>query len=589
MKRTIFYSSLLFISFSLTAQEENIKWWNPADNDFKVIEGQAWPNEVAAFYDRLPATAEAVVRQPVWNLSRHSAGLIIRFRSNASEIRVRYKLKGNIAMPHMPATGVSGLDLYSKNSDGQWLWNKGAFSFGDTTTYNFRNIRPNDKYHKKGKEYQLYLPLYNSVEWLEIGTSEESIFEPLPLRQEKPIVVYGTSIAQGACASRPGMAWTSILQRKLDRPMVNFAFSGNGRLETEMIDYLTEIDAKLYILDCLPNLGPREGRTLEDVYARIISSVKALKLARPNVPILLTEHGGYSDGTTNMDRQEVYTSLNDIMRKAFIQLQSEGITDLHVLPINEIGLTIDSFVDGTHPSDLGMIEYATAYENSVRNILNEPLGGFSTTTPVTQSREPGNYNWEKRHQDLLVLNKNSQNKIAFFGNSIIHYWAGMPEGPIKRGTDSWDENFKEMKVQNFGFGWDRIENALWRVYHDELDDFKGNQVVLMLGTNNLEHNSDIEIIQGLRHLVEVIQTKRPDASILLLGILPRRAQEERITNLNKMLSQIENVSGATYADVGMIFLKSNGQIDESLFSDGLHPNNSGYQVLGKEIRKHLGK
>jgi len=371
--------------------------------------------------------------------------------------------------------------------------------------------------------------------------------------------------------------------------MVNFAFSGNGRLETEMIDYLTEIDAKLYILDCLPNLGPREGRTLEDVYARIISSVKALKLARPNVPILLTEHGGYSDGTTNMDRQEVYTSLNDIMRKAFIQLQSEGITDLHVLPINEIGLTIDSFVDGTHPSDLGMIEYATAYENSVRNILNEPLGGFSTTTPVTQSREPGNYNWEKRHQDLLVLNKNSQNKIAFFGNSIIHYWAGMPEGPIKRGTDSWDENFKEMKVQNFGFGWDRIENALWRVYHDELDDFKGNQVVLMLGTNNLEHNSDIEIIQGLRHLVEVIQTKKPDASILLLGILPRRAQEERITNLNKMLSQIENVSGATYADVGMIFLKSNGQIDESLFSDGLHPNNSGYQVLGKEIRKHLGK
>lgn len=579
---------LLLFSSTLIAQEPQITWWNPAENNFKVIEGQAWPDQVAAFYDRLPKEAEGIVRNPVWNLSKHAAGLLIRFRSNAPEIRVRYKVNGAKAMPHMPATGVSGVDLYSKSPDGQWMWNRAAYSFGDTTVYNYRNIKPNEKYHKKGKEYQLYLPLYNSVGWLEIGTPEGSLFEPLPLRQEKPIVVYGTSIAQGACASRPGMAWTSILQRKLDRPLINLAFSGNGRLESEMIDYLSDIDAKVYVLDCLPNLGPREGRTLEDVYERIISSVRTLKSKRPSVPILLTEHGGYSDGATNMARQETFTSLNETMRKAFLQLEKEGIQGIHILPIGEIGLSIDSFVDGTHPSDLGMIEYARAYENKVRYMLNERQGGYSTTIPVTQAREPGSYSWEQRHQELLKINKQASNNIAFFGNSITHYWGGIPAGPIKRGEASWAANFESLGVQNFGFGWDRIENALWRIYHDELDDFTGDQVVLMLGTNNLGLSTDMEIIEGLKNLVQVIQSKKPDINVLLLGILPRRAQEARIVNLNKMIAQIGILSGANYQDVGAVFLKD-GKIDEALFSDGLHPNSEGYDLLGKEIAKHLIK
>ena len=102
--------------------------------------------------------------------------------------------------------------------------------------------------------YQLYLPLYNSLEWLEIGVPEEATIHFLALRNEKPIVVYGSSITQGACASRPGMAWTAILERKMDRPLLNFGFSGNGRLEKELIDLISEIDAKIFVLDCLPNL-----------------------------------------------------------------------------------------------------------------------------------------------------------------------------------------------------------------------------------------------------------------------------------------------------------------------------------------------
>ena len=84
-----------------------------------------------------------------------------------------------------------------------------------------------------------------------------------------PIVVYGTSIAQGGCASRPGLAWTNILGRKLDRPVINLAFSGNGKLEKELIELLSEIDASLYVLDCLPNLTSPEYYSTGELKKRI--------------------------------------------------------------------------------------------------------------------------------------------------------------------------------------------------------------------------------------------------------------------------------------------------------------------------------
>ncbi len=157
----------------------------------------------------------------------------------------------------MPATGVSGIDLYSKTIDGKWLWAAGKFSFKDTITYHFTNLLPNDQ-HVNNREYTLYLPLYNSVKWMEITVPKAALFKSLPVRKDNPIVVYGTSIAQGACASRPGLAWTNILGRKLDRPVINLAFSGNGKLEKELIELLSEIDASLYVLDCLPNLTSPE-------------------------------------------------------------------------------------------------------------------------------------------------------------------------------------------------------------------------------------------------------------------------------------------------------------------------------------------
>ena len=585
----LFAIVIVQVQFSFSQEKANIIWWNPDQHEYNVIEGQAWPDQVESRYDRLPKEAKLTVRKSVWNLSKQSAGLLIRFRSNASNILVRYQVNGKIEMPHMPATGVSGVDLYAKDSDGKWLWCKGNYSFKDTITYNFKNIKPNDRYHKKGREYHLYLPLYNSINWLEIGVSEKTLFEPLQIRPEKPIVVYGTSIAQGACASRPGMAWTAILGRKMDRPLINLGFSGNGRLEEEVVDFLSEIDAKIYILDCLPNLGPNLKLSLEEVRERIISSVRSLKQSRPLVPILLVEHAGYSDGTTNESRHEIYTDLNKTVQESFSRLKSKGISNIYLLPRSELNLGIESFVDGTHPSDLGMMEYANGYKRYLRKILNEPVGMYSTIKPVIQSREPDMYDWEKRHRELLRLNKAQPPKICFFGNSITNYWGGTPKAVLAIGEDSWDKYLGDLGVRNFGFGWDRIENVLWRVYHGELDGFEAEQVVMMLGTNNLHLNTNEEILGGLELLLNAIKIRQPNSKILVFGIYPRKEKENRIYELNLKIAQLAGTLNINFADVGKVLLNENGKINEPLFSDGLHPNKKGYQKLAPNIRKYLVK
>ncbi|NQU53620.1 MAG: SGNH/GDSL hydrolase family protein [Bacteroidetes bacterium] len=588
IKLSLLLTLLLAIShLSFSQEENNILWWNPAQSEIDVIDGQGWSNEVQSSYDRLPAKAEETVRKAVWNLSKHAAGLKIRFRSNASEIKVRYKVTGNTAMPHMPATGVSGVDLYAKDSDGNWMWCRGNYSFDDTIKYNFMNITPNDNYHKKGREYHLYLPLYNSVEWLEIGVDENALFEPIPVRKEKPIVIYGTSIAQGGCASRPGMAWTSILERKMDRPLINLGFSGNGRLEEELVNLITEIDAKIIVLDCLPNLILTKDRSAEQVSELILSSVKQLR-QNSTTPILLVENAGYSNSSSNDQLLESTAQLNLTMQKAFAQLKSEGIKNIYLLTQAEIGLTLDSYVDGTHPSDLGMEIYASAYEKKIRQILNEPVEKYSTTIPVTQAREPGMYNWEKRHNELLELNKKSPPKICYFGNSITHYWGGNPKTTRSNGSDSWDKYLGDLEVQNFGFGWDRVENVLWRIYHDELDGFNAEQIIVNLGTNNLHLNTDGEIIIGLDLLIQSIKIRQPHAKILMIGLYPRRENEARVSEINLKIAQLAGKQNVNFIDVGGILLNDDDdKINESLFLDGLHPNSEGYHKLAPEIRNQL--
>jgi lysophospholipase L1-like esterase len=580
----LFFCFFCTLSFSQTTV--TYKWLDPAKAGFPVIEGQAWTTETAATYDRFPARAQRELNPNVWNLSHSSAGLYIKFKTDAPNIIIRYKVKGDLAMSHMPATGVSGLDLYALDPNGKWCLAPGSFSFKDTITYRFSNIKVSAAFPGRSYEYRLFLPLYNSVAWLEIGVPAGDAFNFMPLSKEKPVLVYGTSIAQGACASRPGLAWTSILQRVLDRPLVNLGFSGTGLLEKSVIDLMAEVDAKIYVLDCMPNLI---GFSDQEIEKRLLASVQSLNEKHPQVPVLLVEHsGGNVDGLLDTGRNTNYNHVNKVLDSTYSKLITAGVKNVYLLTNKEIGLDINSTVDGLHPNDIGMEKYAGAYEKAIRTIINEPTGKYSTTQPVVQSRD-GYYDWRNRHNEILTLSKTDSPKIVFLGNSILNYWGGLPKAPLARGGDSWDKYLEPLGVKNFGFGWDQVENVLWRVYHEEIDGFKADKVMIMIGTNNLSVNNDQEIIDGLKLLIQAVKVRQPATEILLSGLLPRRAMEKRVKLLNKAISELASQTRVRFINPGKLLLNNTGNIDESLFGDGLHPNGAGYRKLAIALVPYLRK
>lgn len=352
--------------FRLSAQEKNQEkswtWWNPQDDTAISLEGQSIDSNLANKYDRLPLFMKEKVRPIIWSLSRQSAGLSLRFKSNSKEIKVRYLTTKKVyGMPHMPATGVSGVDLYGLNNQNKWIWAIGKYSFADTISYTYSGLPDVET-----NEYKLYLPLYNAVQWLEIGVEEGSTFIPLDKSSKKPIVVYGTSIAQGACASRPGMAWTSILDRKVDHPIVNLGFSGNGILEQELVDFIVTLNPAVIILDNFPNLSKHAD---SDVHQRTIAAVSTIRRHYPNLPIILTEHADANIVSTNSEHQKYYKNVNLVLNRAFKELKSQKVKGIYLLTTKEIGFDETSTVDGLHPSDIGMVQYANAYEKLLKKLI----------------------------------------------------------------------------------------------------------------------------------------------------------------------------------------------------------------------------
>jgi lysophospholipase L1-like esterase len=338
------------------ASNDDIAWHDVRDWG---IEGKGW-DDTAKYFDRLPARAEGQVRDAVWNLSRHSSGMLVRFRTDAPEIRADYAVTSDrLSLPHMPATGVSGLDLYADDDDGRWRWlSVTRPTSREMNTQFISGLVPGER------AYAVYLPLYNGTEHLKIGVPRGASFEPIAPREEKPIVFYGTSITHGACASRPGMTHVAILGRRLNRPVINLGFSGNGRLEAEVGEFLTELDPAVYVIDCLPNLnGPQVAERAEPL-------VRQLRKARPETPILLVEDRTYPNAPFLPDRQQRHAGSRAALRQAYETLRQAGVKNLFYLEGEKLlGEDRDDTTDGSHPSDLGFHRQANALEPVLREAL----------------------------------------------------------------------------------------------------------------------------------------------------------------------------------------------------------------------------
>lgn len=327
------------------------------------IHGQGW-TDVKSPYDRLPAKAEETVRAAVWNLSRHSAGLCVSFYSDAPEIHARWKLTSErLDMPHMPASGVSGLDLYVQH-DGRWRWLANGRPTGQESQVRLVTGIPAGRRH-----YLLYLPLYNGVEQLELGIPESaSLTRARPAAAvDRPIVFYGTSITHGACASRPGMVHTAILGRWLDAPVINLGFSGNGRMEAEVAKLMAELDASVFVIDCLPNI------TAADVTSRTARVVEILRERHPTTPIVLVEDRSYADAFLIASKRSRNQTSRVALKAEYDALRAAGDERLYYIEGPELlGSDGEATVDSSHPTDLGFMRQAEAFRDVLGPLVASP-------------------------------------------------------------------------------------------------------------------------------------------------------------------------------------------------------------------------
>lgn len=354
------FSLPIFQLFAKAQEKPNepiLRWQNLRDFG---VEGKGW-TDTKNFYDRLPARAEKIVREPVWRLSQNSAGMSVRFVTDSDAIYARWTLRSpSLQMSHMPATGVSGLDLYVKEN-GRWRWL--AVGIPDKFPTSEKKLITNIALQKR--EYQLYLPLYNGIESIEIGVPEKFTVEKSATDNSKPIVFYGTSIVQGAVASHTGMAYPSILGRRLNVPTINLGFSGNGRMEAEVAELLTEIDAAVFVVDCLPNLS-----TGAEVEERTPKVVEILRRKHPNTPIILVENLIYPDSILEQTKRKKYLEKNETLRRVYQNLLKSGVKRLYyVRADNLIGTDGDATVDGVHPTDLGFVRIADVLEPVLQRAL----------------------------------------------------------------------------------------------------------------------------------------------------------------------------------------------------------------------------
>src|SRR5947208_2105261 len=310
-----------------------------------TVEGLGF-KDVKLPYDRLPGRAEGVVPPAVWNLSRDSAGALVRFTAATTEIHARWTVTNpSLAGANITAIASSGLDLYAKTDAGKWRWlGVGQPKFPETTVTLVNGIPAAQR------EFMVYLPLRNGVTSLEFGVPKEASIQPAPVRAagSKSILFYGTSITHGIGASRAGMTHVAMVGRAFDREVINLGFSGNGRMEPEVLKFVAELDPAVFVLDCLPNMGAQL------VAERTVPGVKLLREAHPNTPILLVEDRNLQSGFLVEARRKTNEANHAALRESFAALTSANVPQIYYLEgANLLGDDGEGTVDGSHPTDLG--------------------------------------------------------------------------------------------------------------------------------------------------------------------------------------------------------------------------------------------
>jgi len=223
------------------------------------------------------------------------------------------------------------------------------------------------------------------------------------------------------------------------------------------------------------------------------------------------------------------------------------------------------------------------------------FSAFAENTALVPAPRDFPTNWLARHAENAAEAKRGGVDVLFLGDSITDGWHWETGG-----KKVWAKYFAPRRAANFGIGYDRIQNVLWRIENGELEGIDPKVVVLLIGTNNTGNedngqprNTTPEISDGISNLVRRIQFHLPQTKIILFGIFPRGEKNDPIRGqvkaVNAGISKLGDGGKVKFLDIGEKFLAPDGTLPRKLFPDLLHPNEKGYQIWADAINAALNE
>ena len=315
-------------------------------------------------FRRMPPEIAAKVNPGVDSLNWHTAGGRIRFRTDATKLVVKSILPSVNFMKHMPLSGSTCFDVYV---DGEFAFNLlPNYDIFDTKTHGDKEDRgfyaARQFPDSRMRQIELYFPLYNPVSDVLIGLSKGAALEaPEDYTHEVPVVYYGSSITQGGCVSHPGNSYQAILSRRFDCKYTNLGFSGNGRAEPVIAQYIAGLNMSAFVMDYDYNAPTVEH--LEQTHEAMFREVRQ---AQPMLPIIIVSAADKRP-RANPRRREVILRTYQNARNAGDENVYFVDGDLIYAQVGEDLCT----VDGCHPNDLGFWCMANAIGEALEKALKK--------------------------------------------------------------------------------------------------------------------------------------------------------------------------------------------------------------------------
>ena len=371
MKHLNFWMLLIALSATLAVSADPLDGFRYEDaTNFRII-NKGWEN-TSEPYTRLPQAYMDSCRKDQQWLYDHSSGIAVRFASNSKRIAAQWNLKNNFHMQHMAMTGIKGTDLYTLNQQ------TGKWEYVNTARPQEKNFKADsvqsklyvDNLDGEMHEYMIYLPLYDGINWLQIGVdSTAQLIQPQVdnPRSMGKIIIYGTSIQQGGCASRTGMVPSAMIQRDFNLECVNLATSGQARMDFYIAEAMASIeDAICYVIDPVPNC------TKDRCDTATYDFIKILRTLRPEVPIVMVEGLMYPYTRHDSYHAEYLPQKNECFRRGFDEHVAENPKGMYYMTHEgQTGPDMEGTVDGVHLTDYGFRAYADLLEIHIKEALDD--------------------------------------------------------------------------------------------------------------------------------------------------------------------------------------------------------------------------